>query len=58
MEVQTGQIAQQQGNNQRVKDFGTMMVTDHSKANDEMKTYASGHGSTLPDALPKAEHKH
>ena len=58
MEVQAGQIAQQNAQSQRVKDFGTMMVTDHSKANDELKSYASGHGITLPDSLPKAEQKH
>lgn len=58
MEVQAGQIAQQNAQSQRVKDFGGMMVADHSKANDELKSYASGHGITLPDALPKAEQKH
>src|SRR5690242_1163409 len=41
MEVQAGQIAQQNAQSQRVKDFGGMMVTDHSKANDELKSYAS-----------------
>ena len=58
MEVQAGQIAQQNAQSQRVKDFGGMMVTDHSKANDELKSYASGHGINLPDSLPKAMQKH
>jgi putative membrane protein len=58
MEVQAGQIAQQNAQNQRVKDFGNMMVTDHSKANDELKSYASGHGINLPDSLPKDKQKH
>lgn len=58
MEVQAGQIAQQNAQSQRVKDFGGMMVTDHSKANDELKSYASSHGITLPESLPKAEQKH
>jgi putative membrane protein len=57
MEVQAGQIAQQNAQSQRVKDFGNMMVTDHSKANDELKSYASGHGINLPDALPKDKQK-
>lgn len=58
MEVQAGQLAQQNGQSQRVKDFGGMMVTDHSKANDELKSYASGHGITLPASLPADEQKH
>lgn len=58
MEVQAGQIAQQNAQSQRVKDFGGMMVTDHSKANDELKSYASGHGITLLESLPKAMQKH
>jgi putative membrane protein len=58
MEVQAGQIAQQNAQSQRVKDFGGMMVTDHSKANDELTSYASGHGITLPTALPADKQKH
>jgi putative membrane protein len=58
MEVQAGQIAQQNGQSQRVKDFGGMMVTDHSKANDELKSYASSHGINIPDSLPSDKQKH
>lgn len=58
MEVQAGQLAQQNATSQRVKDFGGMMVTDHSKANDELKSYASSHGITLPDSLPASMKKH
>ena len=58
MEVQAGQLAQQNAQSQRVKDFGSMMVTDHSKANDELTSYASGHGMTLPTALPADKQKH
>lgn len=58
MEVQAGQLAQQNATSQRVKDFGGMMVTDHSKANDELKNYASSHGITLPDSLPASMKKH
>jgi len=57
MEVQAGKVAQDNAQNQRVKDFGGMMVTDHSKANDELKSYASGHGITLPESLPAAQQK-
>jgi len=58
MEVQAGQLAQQNAQSQRVKDFGSMMVTDHSKANDELSSYASSHGITLPTSLPADEQKH
>jgi putative membrane protein len=57
MEVQLGQLAQQQAQSQRVKDFGAMMVRDHGKANDELKSLASGKNVTLSDSL-MAEHKH
>lgn len=58
MEVQAGELAQQNAKSQRVKDFGGMMVTDHSKANDELKSYASGRGLTIPDKLPADMQKH
>jgi putative membrane protein len=57
MEVQAGQIAQQNGQSQRVKDFANMMVTDHSKANDELKSLVSGRISIV-DSLPKDKQKH
>jgi putative membrane protein len=57
MEVQGGQVAQQNAQNQRVKDFGGMMVTDHSKANDELKSLVSGRGINLPDSLPASKKK-
>ncbi|MGA7914500.1 MAG: DUF4142 domain-containing protein [Candidatus Acidiferrales bacterium] len=50
-EVKLGQLAQDKGQNQTVKDFGKRMVTDHSKANDELKTAAEKDSITLPDKL-------
>jgi putative membrane protein len=50
-EVQLGQLAADQGTSQDVKDFGAKMVTDHGKANDELKSIASSKGITLPDKL-------
>jgi putative membrane protein len=58
MEVEAGNIAQQNAMSQRVKDFGAMMVRDHSKANDELKSFASGRGLTIPSALPADMQKH
>src|SRR3569833_2665813 len=47
-------MAQQKAVNPRVKAFATMMVNDHSKANDELKTLAGKKNITLP-AAPSAE---
>ena len=58
MEVEAGNLAQQNGMSQRVKDYGSMMVTDHSKANSELASLASSHGLTVPSALPADEQKH
>jgi putative membrane protein len=55
MEVQLGELAQQKGASQRVKDFGAMMVRDHSKANDELKSLAAMKNVTLPPA-PGGDH--
>ena len=56
MEVQLGQLAQQQAGSQRVKDFAAMMVRDHGKANDELKSLASAKNVPLSDSLT-TEHK-
>lgn len=55
LEVQLGELAQQKANSQRVKDFGAMMVRDHSKANDELKSLAGMKNVTLPPA-PGEDH--
>ncbi len=47
-EVEAGKLAQSKGSTQAVKDFGAMMVKDHSAANDKLKTLASGEGIDLP----------
>lgn len=58
MEVTLGQTAQQQAASQRVKDFGSMMVRDHTKANDELKAIATAKSFTLPAMLPEKHQKH
>ncbi|HEX3913303.1 MAG TPA: DUF4142 domain-containing protein [Steroidobacteraceae bacterium] len=47
-EVELGNLAQQKGHNQGVKDFGAMMVKDHSAANDKLKSIAASKNMTLP----------
>jgi putative membrane protein len=52
MEVAMGNLAAQNGQNDNVKSFGKRMVTDHSKANDELKSIAAQKGVTLPSKEP------
>jgi putative membrane protein len=47
-EVQMGQLAQDKSSTQSVKDFGAMMMKDHSAANDKLKGIAEGKGIKLP----------
>ena len=48
MEVTMGKVAEQNAQNDDVKSFGKRMVTDHGKANDELKSIASKKGAQLP----------
>jgi len=56
-EVELGKLAQEKAANPKVKDFGAMMVSDHSKANDEMKALAQSKGITLPSTIDADEQK-
>ena len=56
MEVEMGKMGQKKAKNAEVKKFATRMVTDHSKANAELKALAKKKGVTLDNATP-AEHK-
>jgi len=47
-EVEHGKLASQKATNPKVKAFGEQMVTDHSKAGDELKTIASLKQITVP----------
>lgn len=58
MEVQLGELAKTHAASQAVKDFGAMMVRDHSKANDEIKALAAKDNITLPAALPNKLQNH
>jgi putative membrane protein len=47
-EVMLGQTASSKGTSPDVKNFGNRMVSDHGKANDELKQLAQTKGVTLP----------
>jgi putative membrane protein len=47
-EVELGNMAQKKSENASVKDFGAMMVSDHSAANDKLKSIASSKDVKLP----------
>lgn len=58
-EVDLGNLAKQKASSSDVKAFADRMVTDHSKANDELKQWADSNKVTLPaqlDARHKATH--
>ena len=48
MEVELGNLAMANGSSAAVKDFGKDMVTDHTKANDELKSMAATKTISLP----------
>jgi putative membrane protein len=47
-EVELGNLAQKKSNNDSVKEFGAMMVKDHTAANDKLKTVAASKNISLP----------
>jgi putative membrane protein len=50
-EVELGTLAKEKAASPDVKQFGDRMVTDHSKANDELKKWAQEKNVTLPTDL-------
>src|SRR5512140_2380360 len=55
-EVELGTLAKDKASSDQVKQFANRMVTDHGKANDELKTLAQNKNITLPTDLD-AKHK-
>jgi putative membrane protein len=47
-EVELGKLAQEKSASPSVKDFGAMMVSDHSAANDKLKDIAAAKNIKLP----------
>lgn len=52
-EVEMGRMAEQQGKSNQVKSFGKRMVTDHSKANNELMGLAQKKGVKLAHNAPR-----
>ena len=50
-EVDLGNLTKEKASNGDVKQFGDKMVTDHSKANDELKSLAEQKSITLPSSV-------
>ncbi|MBP0613440.1 DUF4142 domain-containing protein [Chryseobacterium sp. cx-311] len=57
MEVMVGNLAAGKATNAKVKSLAEMMVRDHSKANDELKSWATGAAFTLPSAVDDNQKK-
>src|SRR3569833_368897 len=49
-EVEAGKLAESKGSSAAVKDFGAMMVKDHSEANSKLKTLAGTQNVDLPSS--------
>lgn len=54
-EIKFGQLAEEKGSSQEVKDFGKRMVTDHTKASDQLKADAAKEKFTLPTDMSKRD---
>src|ERR1700756_2383624 len=50
-EVKLGQLAEQRGTTDTIKDFGKRMLTDHSTAEENLKSAATKDKITLPTTL-------
>jgi len=57
MEVELGKMAQDKATDPRVKDFGAMMVRDHSAAGDKLKSIAASKNITLPATVSDDQKK-
>lgn len=50
-EIQSSEIALEKAQNEPTKEFAQHMITDHTKAGEEMKAAASAAGVSMPTAL-------
>src|SRR5690554_5604650 len=54
-EIATGQLAISKANNFSVKDFGELMVTDHTNAQDQLSSISESLEVVVPDTLKKEQ---
>jgi putative membrane protein len=54
-EVDAGNLASEKATDPKVKDFGAMMVKDHTAANDKLKALADSKGIKLPTSASVAQ---
>jgi len=58
LEVKLGNIAQTNGSNPRVKEFGAMMIKDHTEATNQLKSIAQSLNVPVSDSLSKMHQGH
>src|SRR5262245_10551461 len=56
-EVKLGEVAAKKASQPNIKQFGSMMVSDHSKANKELQAIAAQNGVTLPSKPDASNHE-
>lgn len=56
-EVELGKLAASKATNSEIKSFANMMITDHGKANEELKSIAMSKNISLPTALDDKHQK-
>ena len=54
-EVQSGQLAEQKGGSQAIKQLGQTLVSDHTMMNEQLKQIAQKQGFTLPQSLDQED---
>lgn len=58
LEMEVARLAREKAQNSDVKEFAAMMLSDHQKANDELKALAGRKNITIPARLGDDEQKH
>lgn len=58
LEVELAQLALTKGTSARVKEFAQSMITDHGKANEELKSLAQSKNITLPTTMSEDSREH
>lgn len=54
-EVELGKLAEQKASDSKVREFGAMMVKDHEKANEELKSLAASKDIKLPEHVSPSQ---